>query len=320
MTNNRQFDCIVCGEICVDLPIRPIDQHKPLSGRVMVRVDPIQPGGGGIVANSGGALGRLESRVAACGFVGDDAWADVLIAVLSREGVDTTHLLRHPESPTSATAVLVGDDGEHTFAFHSGASRRLDRAALLTRLDLFAQAKFALFGYYGLMPELERDLPAVLRQIQATGCRTALDAAGDGGSLQPLDQILPFLDIYVPSYAEAKSQTGESDAREMIQTFRQYATTALLGIKLGAQGALLSPSDGEWIEIQPVEPPGPIVDTTGAGDCFYAGLIAGLARGLSIDDSGRLAAAAGASSITVVGAITGLRGFNATCELAGLSG
>jgi sugar/nucleoside kinase (ribokinase family) len=319
MPNNLQYDCVVCGEICVDLPIRPIDQHRPLRGRVILRVDPIQPGGGGIVANSGGAMGRLGLRVAACGLVGDDDWADVLIAILNREGVDTTHLRRHPESPTSATAVLVGDDGEHTFAYHSGASRRLDRGAILSRLDLFAQAKFALFGYYALMPELEHDLPEVLREIQSTGCSTALDAAGGGGSLQPLDEILPCLDIYVPSFAEAKSQTGRSDPREMIQVFRQYAPHALLGVKLGAQGALLSPSDGAWIEVQPVEPPRPVIDTTGAGDCFYAGLIAGLARGLSIDDAGRLAAAAGALSVTQIGAIAGLSDFEATCELAGLT-
>lgn len=320
MPDNRQYDCVVCGEICVDLPIRPIDQHRPLGGRVMFRVDPIQPGGGGIVANSGAAMGRLGLRAAACAFVGDDAWAEVLTAILEQEGVDTAHLLRHPESPTSATAVLVGEDGEHTFAYHSGASRRLDGKAVLGCLDLFAKARFALLGYYALMPELERDLPEVLRQIQATGCRTALDAAGDGGALQPLDQILPYLDLYVPSYAEAKSQTGCSDPRAMIQTFRQYAANALLGVKLGARGALLSPSDGEWIEVQPVEPPGPVIDTTGAGDCFYAGLIAGLARGLSIDDAGQLAAAAGALSVTGVGAIAGLLGFKATCELAGLPG
>ena len=319
MPANRHYDCVVCGEICVDLPIRPIDQHRPLSDRAMRRVDPIRPGGGGIVANSGGAMGRLGLRVAACAFVGDDAWADVLTTILHREGVATEHLLRHPQAPTSATAVLIGDDGEHAFAYHAGASRQLDRKTILGCLDLFAQSKFALLGYYALMPQLEHDLPDVLREIQATGCRTALDAAGEGGSLQPLDRMLPCLDIYVPSYAEAKSQTGRSDPAEMIQVFRQYAANALLGVKLGARGALLSPSDGEWIEVQPVAPPGLIIDTTGAGDCFYAGLIAALARGLSIDDAGRFAAAAGALSVTGVGAIAGLGGFEATCELAGLA-
>lgn len=310
-----KYDCVVCGEICVDLPVRPIDHRTPLRELDLVRVEPIQPGGGGIVANSGMAMARLGLKVAACAFVGSDAWADVLNGLLAREGVDTAHLMRHPESPTSATAVLVDDDGEHTFAYHSGASRRLDRTTLLDRLELFEQAQFALFGYYALMPELEEELPEVLREVQARGCRTAMDAAGGGGSMQPLDRILPYLDIYVPSSDEAASQSGLSDPREMIATFRQYAPTSLLGVKLGAEGALLSPRDGEFIEIQPVEPPAPIVDTTGAGDCFYAGLLTGLVRGMSVEEAGRFGAAAGASSVTQIGAIAGVQSYEATREM-----
>jgi len=311
----KVYDCLVCGEICIDLPVRPIDHHTPLRDLDIVRVQPIRPGGGGIVANSGIALARLGLKVAACAYVGNDAWADFLGALLDREGIDTTNLMRHAESPTSATAVLVDDDGEHTFAYHSGASRRLDRETLLSRMDLFAQAEFALFGYYALMPDLEGDLPEVLRQVQATGCRTALDAAGGGGLMQPLDQILPYLDLYVPSYDEAASQTGLTDPREMIAAYRQYSKTSLLGVKLGAEGALLSPTDGEWIEIEPVTPPAPIIDTTGAGDCFYAGLLTGLDRGMSVQDAGQLGAAAGACSVTEIGAVAGLKDFETTHQL-----
>lgn len=312
----KDFDCVVCGEICVDLPVRPIDHHAPLREMEMVRVQPIQPGGGGVVANSGMAMSRLGLKVAACAYVGNDAWADVLAQLLERDGVDTARLMRHPDSPTSATAVLVDDDGEHTFAYHAGASRRLTCEAVLDQLDLFARSKFALLGYYALMPELEHDLPVVLTEIRAAGCCTALDAAGGGGSMEPLDQILPCLDVYVPSYEEAASQTGLSDPQAMIEAFRQHTSETLLGVKLGAKGALLSPGAGEWIEVQPVDPPAPIVDTTGAGDCFYAGLLAGLVRGMSVEDAGRFAAAAGACSVTAVGAVAGLRDFDATRELA----
>ena len=55
-----------------------------------------------------------------------------------------------------------------------------------------------------------------------------------------------------------------------------------------------------------------MIDTTGAGDCFYAGLIAGLSAGLSVADAGRIGAAAGACCVTGVGASSGLREFKAT--------
>src|SRR5690606_27092181 len=121
--------------------------------------------------------------------------------------------------------------------------------------------------------------------------RTALDAAGRGGTMQPLDRILPNLDVYVPSLAEAQHQTGLSDPQRMIEMYRDCGAPGLLGVKLGRQGVLLSPAAGEYIHVPVVQPPGEVIDTTGAGDSFYAGLLAGLLRGLSVEQAGRLGAA-----------------------------
>ena len=313
-----RFDCVVCGELCADLPIWPIDHNAPLAGKTLVPVEPIRPHGGGIVANSGIALARLSARTAAVACIGRDWFGDMLVTLLKDEGIDTSCLLRHDELPSSATAVLIGEQGEHTFAYHNGASRALTREAILEQSALFEQADFALFGYYGLMPELEGELAEVLRQVRASGCKTALDAAGGGGSLQPLDRILPHLDLYVPSQEEAIAQTGLSDPRQVIEVYRRHGCAGLLGVKLGARGALLSPSDGDFLEIEPIQPPGPVIDTTGAGDCFYAGLIAGLSRGLSVAEAGRIGAAAGACSVTGLGAVAGLRDFLTTRKLAGV--
>ena len=155
--------------------------------------------------------------------------------------------------------------------------------------------------------------------IRAAGCQTALDSAGEGGGIQPLDRILPHLDVYVPSLAEAANQTGKSDPREIIEAFRQCGAPGILGVKLGADGAMLSPEPGRYVKIDPVQPPGDVVDTTGAGDAFYAGLVTGLLRGMSVEDSGRLAAAAGASCVTRVGTTEGLRNYTETARLAGLT-
>ena len=58
----------------------------------------------------------------------------------------------------------------------------------------------ALIGYYSMMPALQDDLAEVLAAIRETSCRTALDCAGSGGTMQPLDVVLPHLDVYVPSF------------------------------------------------------------------------------------------------------------------------
>ena len=87
----------------------------------------------------------------------------------------------------------------------------------------------------------------------------------------------------------------------MIAAFREAGAKGWLGIKLGSKGALLSPQPGEFIEVAAVKAPGAVVDTTGAGDCFYGGLLAGVLRGLSPADAGRLGAAAGACCVTGLG-------------------
>jgi sugar/nucleoside kinase (ribokinase family) len=193
----------------------------------------------------------------------------------------------------------------------------MTKATFLDHLDLFARSRITLVGYYSLMPNLESDLAEVFGAIRQTGCQTALDAAGDGGGMKPLDRILPHLDVYVPSRSEAIHQTGQTDPQRMLEVYRECGAPGLLGIKLGAEGALLSPADGEFVEIPAVPPPGKVVDTTGAGDAFYAGLLCGLLRGMQVADAGRLAAAVGACCVTGLGASAGLRSYNETARIAG---
>jgi len=311
------LDCIVCGECCVDIPVRPVPIDSPLRDERVLQVDPIPAGSGGIVSNSGIAMARLGLDVAALACVGTDNWADHLIATYQTAGIDTSMVIRCEEDATSVTVVLIDDSGDHAFIYHPGASQQLSKQILLDQLDNFSQSRFALVGYYGLLLDLENDLPSCLAAIRETGCRVAMDAGGGGGSLAPLDKILPHLDIYLPSYNEAFSQTGQREPRQMIETLRGCGTDAVIGITLGDQGALLSPEAGEWLTIDPLPPPGDVIDTTAAGDSFFAGFIAGLARGLSVGDAGRLAAATGACSVTGLG-VTGVRSINETMNLAGL--
>jgi 2-dehydro-3-deoxygluconokinase len=92
-----------------------------------------------------------------------------------------------------------------------------------------------------------------------------------------------------------------------------------LGVKLGAEGAVLSPAEGRFVKVAAVRPPGDVLDTTGAGDAFYAGLVTGLLREMDCETSGRLAAAAGACCVTGVGTTANLRNFEETARLAGIA-
>ncbi len=314
----KQFDCVLCGSCVADILIRPVPLGVPIGYSRLVHAEPITVTTGGIVNNSGIAMSRLGMKIAAFSYVGRDDFAAVIRRRLESEGIDCGLLLTHPTAATSTTAVLIDPNSERSFAHCVGAPKLLDKSIFLANLDVFARSRMTLIGYYSLMPNLEPDLPEVLAAIRQTGCQTALDAAGDGGAMHPLDRILPHLDAYVPSHEEATHQTGETDPRKILDIYRRCGAPGLLGVKLGSKGAMLSPSAGQYIEIPCATPPGPVVDTTGAGDSFFAGLLTGLLKGFDAAQAGRLAAATGACCVTDYGATAGLRGYEETARVAGL--
>ena len=244
---DKSFDCVVVGSCVVDVLARPVPLAEPIGAGELVESEPLLLTTGGIVSNSGIALARLGMRVAAFTYVGRDEWAEVIRHRYAAEGIDTSHLVEHPTMATSTSAVLIDPSGERSFVHCAGAPRSLDREAMLAQLDLFSHSRSMLLGYYPLMTRLQPDLPEVFAAIRETGCLTAIDAAGDGGTMDPLARILPHVDFYVPNETEAAHQTGKTEPRAMIAAYREAGAKGMVGIKLGEKGALLSPVPGEFV-------------------------------------------------------------------------
>ena len=309
-------DCIVCGTCTVDILVKPVDLSLPIGGGRLFEVDPIEVTTGGIVCNSGIAMRRLGLAVAAAGIVGSDVWGSVVRRRLDEEGIGSAAVESHPTQATSSTAVLIDPSGERSFAHHVGACRVIDVAYLRRQAAEFSRARLALVGYFGLLPALEPAIGEAVAVLRAAGCRVALETGGTGGTLATIAPALPHVDLYVPSLDEARHQTGLSDPREIMACYRGHGFRGVGGVKLGARGTLLSPRDGEFFEIPCVAAPGPVADTTGAGDSLLAGLITGILRGMPLEQAGRLGAATAACCVTGVGATAGLRSFDETAALA----
>jgi sugar/nucleoside kinase (ribokinase family) len=314
----RNYDCIVAGSCVVDLLNRPADLDKPIGRGVLHEVEPLVITGGGITSNSGITMARMGMKIGIFSYVGNDAMAPVVRDLYRSEGIDDKPLLVHPTEATSTTVVMIDPGGERSFYHCVGAPRTLNKQAFVDNLRLFEDARMMLLGYYSLMPSIGDDLPEVLAMVRDVGCRTALDAAGAGGTMQPLDRALPHLDVYVPSHNEAIHQTGKEDPKQIIDIYRDCGAPGLLGVKLGKDGVMLSPKAGAYIDVPICTPPGDVVDTTGAGDSFYGGLLTGLLKELPLDQAGRIGTAAAACCVTTIGGSGGGRDYAFTAKLAGL--
>lgn len=314
---STSFDCIVCGSCVVDLLCKPVSLSQPIGAGLLHIVDPVELTAGGIVSNSGITMSRMGMKVSAFSYVGNDGWGPVVRNLYRAEGVNDSLLLTHPTAATSTTVVAIDATGERSFLHCVGAPKLLNAQAFADNMDTIARSRMLLVGYYSLMPNLESDMAQVFKEVRSRGCKTALDAAGQGGTMSPLAEVLPHLDVYVPSFAEASHQTGHEDPRKIIKTFRDCGAPGIVGVKLGKLGVMLSAQAGEYVEVPIVTPPGPVIDTTGAGDSFYAGLLTGLLMGLPLHQAGKLGTAAGACCVTAVGGCTGGRSYEETVKLAG---
>ncbi len=307
----------VVGTCVADILVRPVPLGQPVGGGRLFHVDPIEVTTGGIVCNTGIALARLGLSIAAASLVGDDPWGDLVRTQLESEGIDTRSLEPTSGVATSTTAVLIDPSGERSFAHHVGACAAIDLAWVRRQLPMFSRADWVILGYAGLLPALEPNLAEAIAAIRSVGCRVALETGGSGGSLAQVGPALPQVDLYVPSLDEAAAQTGCRTPREIIDRYRSLGATGWLGIKAGTDGSILSPSVGAWLDIPCLPAPGPVADTTGAGDSFLAGLVAGIVRGMAPREAGLLGAATAACCVTGVGATAGLRSYDDTLKVAG---
>lgn len=305
------MDAALFGLIVADLIAEPLDLRNPPAPGGLVLCNSIQLTTGGNVCNAGMAMAKLGMKVAAAGAVGQDVLGTAVIDRLSTAGVDTSAVFRNADAQTSATVVAVEPGGERCFFHTVGANRFIDAALFRKCIPTLAQCRWVQVGYFGLLQNLVPDLPACLAELRrvAPGVKIAFDTVNPPGSRSDLDPILPHLDLFAPSRTEAAGLTGESDPKRMIASFRKQMPQGVIGIKLDAEGCLLD--DGTQAVFVPAFKID-CVDTTGAGDTWFGGLLTGLIKGMPLEKAGRFANRVAADCCTALGASAGIRSFDDT--------
>jgi len=297
------LDLLVLGDCNPDVMVLGADLD-PAFGQQEKLVDAISLVIGGSAPITAVAAARLGLRVALAAAVGADAAGEFMLGQLASEGVLTSAMVVRPGQATGMTVVL---------------SRGADRASLtalgamptLTAADvpagLLARARHVhVSSYFLLERSLGPGLADLLAAARTAGASTSLDTnwdpAGRWGDRQ-LDAVLRSTDVLLPNEAEAIRLSRTDTIGDAVAALTADGTR--LAVKLGGRGALSAAGD-QWHEIGTPAVPGDYADATGAGDCFDAGVIAGLLAGMDLPSAAALGCAAGTASTRAPGG-TGIR-------------
>ena len=252
-------------------------------------------------------LTRLGHPTRWLGRVGQDAFGDVILHTLTAEGVDVSWVVRDPEAPTGLMIKERARRGDSRSLYYrrGSAASRQDADGLCP--EQFAGA--AWLHLTGITPALgpgpARAVARALELARAGGLTVSFDPnyraalwprPAAAAALRPAaDQA----DVLVFSPDEGALLFGEGGPEALAAHAFAAGVASLVAIKDGARGASLWTRDGRCLPVTPE--PVRVRDTTGAGDAFACGLVAGLLEGLPLERAGRLAAVCGAMACTVAG-------------------
>jgi sugar/nucleoside kinase (ribokinase family) len=260
----------------------------------------LRPGGSG--ANTAAWLGHLGVPTVFVGCVGDDGFGREAARALRTAGV-TPRLAISGAAVTGTCIVLVDLAGERTMLPDSGANAGLAPEHLPR--DVFQTGgHLHLSGYTLLRPATRPAALAALTAARGAGMATSIDAvsaaplAEAGG--ETFRQLASGVDTVLVTRDEAEVLCGSREPDAVAAALLRSAGEVVL--KLGSEGAEWRGPSGGRARAPAALPPGPAVDTTGAGDAFAAGWIAARRDGRDTTAALEEACALAATAVTRLGA------------------
>jgi ribokinase len=281
-------DVIVFGQIARDL-VLVVDAMPGVSRSADVHQRRELLGGKG--ANQAVGLAQLGMRPALAGVVGEDQVGQRLLTQAGQDRVDVSAVARRPGVRTALIVDIVDATGQWRYL------EDIPAETLLTEADIMACRHLFLPGRW-VSVQLQQPPAAALAAVtlaHRAGCKVVLDGAPPDDCR---DALLAMADVVRADAREAGMLAGtpvasaaeaEKAAAELLRL-----GPSLVALAVEGAGNLVAWPDGcVFLPLNDI----PVVDTTGAGDAFVAGLITALTQDGGPQRAARLAVAAAGATV-----------------------
>ncbi|MBB5182479.1 carbohydrate kinase family protein [Catenisphaera adipataccumulans] len=266
------FDVTAMGELLIDFT--PCGTSA--GGRALFEQNP-----GGAPANVLVAVSRLGLKGAFIGKVGKDMHGEMLKETLEADDIDVSGLVVDPNYFTTLAFVQL-KDGERDFAFARKPGADTQITVDEVELDVVHNTYIFHFGSLSLTDEPSRSATFY-----------AIEEARDAGAIISYDpnyraplwkdertakifmrDVIPYVDIMKISDEETRLLTGVDDPMEAAEKLLDQGVKCVV-VTLGAGGATMCTKN---FTVQADTVKREVVDTTGAGDSFWGGMLAQFAK------------------------------------------
>lgn len=251
---------------------------------------------GGPCATGLVAVSKLGESAAYMGTVGDDMYGGFVKSEMESYGLDTSAVAVKPGLTFHSVVLINVKDGSRTCVWNRG-----DAAAPTEEdvdLEALKQAEYLhLDGN-----QLDCAIYAA-GKAHEYGVTVSMDA---GGAYPRIEELLPYVDVLIPSEEFALKVTGCENAWDAARMLQERYQPQILIITQGSRGGFLWENGQERrYPVFPVQ----TVDSNGAGDTFHGAFLAARLKGMGVYDACCFASATSALKCTRFGAQKGIPGY-----------
>ena len=284
------------------------DMHKgamilidaPTADQIYAAMPPGQESSGGSAANTCAVAAGLGAKVAYIGKVADDQLGATFRHDIKAVGVHFPTAPLSGGAPTARCLILVTSDGQRTMNTFLGACVTLGEADVDAAL-VAASAVTYLEGYLFDPPEAQAAFRKAATTAHAAGRRVALSLSDafcvNRHRAAFLDLVANHVDILFANETEITALYERNTFEEAAEAARKDVALAAL-TRSEAGSLIIHGAETIKVAAQPTK----VVDTTGAGDAYAAGFLAGLTAGKPLALCGQMGSIAASEIISHYGA------------------